>query len=108
MNNIVIYELNQYQKDSNYMGDFPLLKELALSPNGYYEAFAYGISKQYKNIKNALKFLNIDFDKINKSIEYFEDVTVDLIVNAIDNNNNSVANYWRKQYKQIKKLREVV
>lgn len=107
MKNIILYQLTQYDKDPNYMGDYPLLKELACNPNGYYEVFAYNICKTFKTLKGAINFLNISFDKLNLSVERFEDITTDLIINCIDNENNKAADFWRKQYKSFIQLTNI-
>lgn len=103
MKNIILFELTQYDKDPNYMGDFPLLKELACNPYGYYEVFAHGISKKYKTLESAIKFLNITFEQLNLNSDRFQDITADLIIDCNENSNIAGAEFWRKQYKSFTK-----
>ena len=65
MNNLTLFEVSEYDKNPNYMGDYPVLKQLEFDVNAKkYNCFSYGQTRIYKKLDNALRFLDITLDTI--------------------------------------------
>ena len=81
MNNLTLFEVSEYNKNPNYMGDYPILKQLEFNVNTKkYDIYSYGKTRSYKKLDNALRFLNITLADIK------ENDNVDFLFNYIQHN----------------------